>query len=297
MTVTGWVGFALFGVAVFITSQMEGRRFCAPRSSPWGSSCLAGALVTCGKFKTILAASTGSTRKRVDSQRYRIARRHHRGLCLGRASRDATGRLKDGGMTNEWGSLGQAALRRVCGLALHVIIACAVALQAIGLAIETAGSAEAGEPGTLSVAIHVSSDGNRCYDPGLVAAIRHFMSRYAEQVNASGGIHGLSLKPVISDDFESADRTTANVAKALQDPATIAMLGVPSSTRGRKVFEKLGDDIRNVAIPFITEKSLDEIFADAPNVFTMASSVGNELRSGAPHDCLRRVCASGVRRP
>jgi hypothetical protein len=84
-----------------------------------------------------------------------------------------------------------------------------------------------------------------------------------------------------------ADRTTANVAKALQDPATIAMLGVPSSTRGRKVFEKLGDHIRNVAIPFITEMSLDEIFADAPNVFTMASSVGNEL------EVVRRMIASG----
>jgi hypothetical protein len=203
------------------------------------------------------------------------------GLCTKRAIGEGTGRVEDGGMTSEGGAFGKVALRRVSALAMHVIIVraitvCAIAFLAIGLAIVAAGRTEAGEPGALSVAIHVSSDGNRCYDPGLVAAIRHFTSRYAAQVNASGGIHGLSLKPVIFDDFELADRTTANVAKALQDPATIAMLGVPSSTRGRKVFEKLGDDIRNVAIPFITEMSLDEIFADAPNVFTMVSSVGNE---------------------
>jgi hypothetical protein len=193
-------------------------------------------------------------------------------------------------MTIERSLPGEATLRCVRALIVHVTVLCAIALLPLGHATATAGRAGAAEAvgaGALSVAIHVSSDGNRCYDPGLVAAIRHFTSRYAEQVNASGGIHGLSLKPVIFDDFESADRTTANVAKALQDPATIAMLGVPSSTRERKVFEKLGDDIRNVAIPFITEMSLDEIFADAPNVFTMASSVGNEL------EVVRRMIASG----
>jgi len=139
------------------------------------------------------------------------------------------------------------------------------------------GLAQSAESEPLTVGIHVSSDGNRCYAPGLVAAIRYFTTRYAEQVNQSGGIHGRNLKPVIFDDFESAERTVANVAEALADPTTIGMLGVPSSTRGRAVFEKLGDDIRETAVPFITEMSLDEIFAGHPNVFTMASSVRNEL--------------------
>ena len=65
------------------------------------------------------------------------------------------------------------------------------------------------------------------------------------------------------------------------------MLGVPSSTRGRKVFEKLAEEVRYLAIPFITEMSLDEIFADTPNVFTMASSVGNEL------EVVRHMISSG----
>ena len=176
----------------------------------------------------------------------------------------------------------------------HVTVLCAIALLAAGHATGTAGRAEAAKAtgeaagaGALSVAIHVSSDGNRCYDPGLVAAIRHFTGRYAEQVNASGGIHGLSLEPVIFDDFESADRAVENVAHALRDPTTIAMLGVPSSTRGRKVFEKLAEEVRYLAIPFITEMSLDEMFADTTNVFTMASSVGNEL------EVVRHMISSG----
>jgi hypothetical protein len=65
------------------------------------------------------------------------------------------------------------------------------------------------------------------------------------------------------------------------------MLGVPSSTRGRKVFEKLAEEVRYLAIPFITEMSLDESFADTPNVFTMASSVGNEL------EVVRHMISSG----
>ena len=112
--------------------------------------------------------------------------------------------LGDDGMTHERSSPGEAAWQCVRVRIGHVAVLCAIALCALGHATGAAGRAEAGE---LSVAIHVSSDGNRCYDPGLVAAIRHFTSRYAEQVNASGGIHGLSLKPIIFDDFESADRT------------------------------------------------------------------------------------------
>ncbi len=118
----------------------------------------------------------------------------------GSATEAGAGWLGDDGMTHERSSPGEAAWRRVRVLIGHVTVLCAIALLAAGHATGTAGRAEAAKAtgeaagaGALSVAIHVSSDGNRCYDPGLVAAIRHFTGRYAEQVNASGGIHGLSL--------------------------------------------------------------------------------------------------------
>ncbi|MEQ8823647.1 MAG: ABC transporter substrate-binding protein [Filomicrobium sp.] len=152
--------------------------------------------------------------------------------------------------------------------------------------------AQADGAGKLTVAIHVSSDGNRCYNPGVVAAIRHFTRRYEDLINLSGGIHGRELRTLVLDDFESADQTVSNVREALQDPTSIGMLGIPSSTRGRVVFDKLGSDIKGKAIPFITEMSLDEIFVDHPNVFTMASSVRNEL------EVVRQMIANGgLQRP
>ncbi len=161
------------------------------------------------------------------------------------------------------------------------LLAGPVRLAAFAMAIVCAlagsglGPAAAGEP--LTVAIHVSSDGNRCYRPGLVAAIRHFTERFAEEVNGAGGIHGRRLSVALFDDFENASTTVSNVRAALDIPGALAMLGVPSSTRGRAVFEQLGARIAESQVPFITEMSLDAIFAEHANVFTMASSVRNEL--------------------
>ncbi|MEL7048752.1 MAG: ABC transporter substrate-binding protein, partial [Pseudomonadota bacterium] len=159
--------------------------------------------------------------------------------------------------------------------AIAVVIAFAsVILPASPKAQETVATAD---NGPLSVAIHVSSDGNRCYAPGLVAAIKHFTTQRVDELNASGGINGRRVALDVFDDYEAAVRTVANVSQALDNPNTMAMIGVSSSTRGRAVFEAVGAKIKNSAIPFITEMSLDQIFASAPNVFTMASSVHNEL--------------------
>ena len=133
------------------------------------------------------------------------------------------------------------------------------------------------EPRKLSIAIFVSSDGDRCFSPGLVRAIKHFTSQRADQINAEGGIGGRHLKLRVFDDYENAETTVANVREAVQDPSMVAMIGVPSSTRGRAVFDALGPKIRNSTLPFITEMSLDNLFGDYSTVFTMASSVRNEL--------------------
>ncbi|MEL6299437.1 MAG: ABC transporter substrate-binding protein [Pseudomonadota bacterium] len=147
-------------------------------------------------------------------------------------------------------------------------------------------------PEPLDVAVHVSSDNDRCYAPGLVAAIRHFTQRYTERVNAGGGISGRPLKVRIYDDFEESARTVQNVKAALGSDALLAMVGVASSTRGRAVFATLGDDIRKSNVPFITEMSVETIFRDQPAVFTMASSVRNELESVG-----RTIVDIGAERP
>jgi ABC-type branched-subunit amino acid transport system substrate-binding protein len=139
----------------------------------------------------------------------------------------------------------------------------------------------------LNVGFFVSSDGNRCFTPGLVTSIKYFAAKLVDQVNASGGIGGRKVALTFLDDFEQAETTVANVKEAINDPSMMAMIGVPSSTRGRAVFKALGPEIRAKAIPFITEMSLDNIFHDYPNVFTMASSVRNEL------EVVRKIIAAG----
>ncbi|MGH1417526.1 MAG: ABC transporter substrate-binding protein [Hyphomicrobiaceae bacterium] len=131
----------------------------------------------------------------------------------------------------------------------------------------------------LTIEVFVSSDANRCFNPGLVQAIRHFTSREVEQINRDNGIHGRAIKLIVTDDFENAEETVTNVETALNNENLLAMIGVPSSTRGRVVFDRLGQRISQTKVPFITEISLNKIFQDHPNVFTMASAVDTELET------------------
>ena len=142
-------------------------------------------------------------------------------------------------------------------------------------------------PGTGKIAVFLSSDGNHCFTPGITHAIRHFTSRYVDFRNRRGGIAGREIEVVYYDDFENAETATQNVKAAISDPDMLAMVGIPSSTRGDVVFKVLGPELREKAIPFITEISLDTMFRDQPSVFTMASSVRNEL------EVVRKVIAEG----
>jgi len=169
--------------------------------------------------------------------------------------------------------------------AIVVIVAAALALEFSAERAAAQSSAMGSKP--LDVGIFVSSDGDRCFSPGLVTAIKYFTTRLADQVNSSDGIGGRQVALTFFDDFEQAKTTVANVKKAINDPAMMAMIGVPSSTRGRAVFNALGPEIRDKGIPFITEMSLDNIFHDYPSVFTMASSVRNEL------EVVRKIIAEG----
>ncbi|MEL6372739.1 MAG: ABC transporter substrate-binding protein [Pseudomonadota bacterium] len=142
------------------------------------------------------------------------------------------------------------------------------------------------------IAIFTSSDADACYTPGLVKAIRQFTSDYAADVNANGGIRGRPLALSLRDDLDTAANTVKNVEAALREPNLIGMIGVPSSTRGKAVFDALGLPIRESRLPFITEISLNGMFADQPHVFTLASAVSNEV------DLLRAFIADkGYTRP
>lgn len=199
-----------------------------------------------------------------------------RGGCHLRNARAA----KSGHARGEW-------IARFCAR-LHASFAMAVALLCSLAGMTHSGAAA--EP--LGIAIHMSSDGNRCYAPGLVDAIRYFTGQLADQVNREGGVSGRKITLAYFDDFEDPEKTVANVRAGVSDNSTIAMLGLPSSTRGRAAFDALGEQLRASDIPFITEMSLDNIFRDWPSVFTMASSVRNELEV-----VQKMIAAGGYTRP
>lgn len=171
-------------------------------------------------------------------------------------------------------------------------LAAAFVVGSLAAAAPAAADPAAADTQPLKVGIFISSDADRCYTPGLVHAIRYFTTRLGEQINAKGGIGGRKVALTFFEDYEHVDATIANVKTAIEDPAMLAMIGISSSTRGEAVFSALGPEIRKQAIPFITEISLDRLFHDYPNVFTMASSVRNEL------EVVRKVIAdAGTQRP
>ncbi len=129
----------------------------------------------------------------------------------------------------------------------------------------------------VSISIFVSSDANGCYEPGLVRAIKQFTRAEAERINAAGGIAGHPLDLRIADDYSNSGKTVANVSRALSNERLLAMIGVSSSTRGKALFDAIGQQIGASNVPFITEISLNRLFAPYGNVFTLASSVDNEL--------------------
>ncbi len=158
-----------------------------------------------------------------------------------------------------------------------------IGLAAIGMSLQACTAApiggDAAPPTTLArIAILVSSDRNRCYDPGTVKSIRHFATTEVDAFNRSTPRGGRKLAVDILDDFEEADTTVVNVRQALAAPDLVAMVGLPSSTRAAPVFASLGNELRASEVPFLSEISLNAMFAAFPNVYSMTSTVDDELQ-------------------
>jgi len=128
----------------------------------------------------------------------------------------------------------------------------------------------AGPP--VSIALLVDADIGRCYDRGYVAAIERLVALEQDKINARGGIHGRPIDVNILDGKQDADQTIENVRKALELPNLLGMIGLTSANRAEKVFETLGDRIRDIGVPVISHISVSDVFADYPNVFSTQPS-------------------------
>ncbi len=128
----------------------------------------------------------------------------------------------------------------------------------------------------VSVVLLVDSSDWRCYDRGDIAAIERLAGLEAKKINARGGVNGRPLDLIVLDSEQDEDRTLANVRIALETPDLLAVIGLTNATRGEKVFDELGEQIKASGVPFISHVSVSDIFSGLPNVFSTRPSQESE---------------------
>lgn len=155
-----------------------------------------------------------------------------------------------------------------------------------------AASASAEEPPqAYTIAVHISSDNTPEAGPEEVHAIRDFVTRRVEMLNARGGIKGRTVEVDFYDDKMDGEKTQANVDAALADPGVIGMVGIWTSTRGALVVDRIG----NSDVPFVSELSVETLFADHKNIYTLTRAVRDEQEVFASfaRDRFKRVAFVG----
>lgn len=135
--------------------------------------------------------------------------------------------------------------------------------------------AEAAQP-PLSIGVFVSSRNDQCFDNGIVPAILQLTKAEQDRINAEGGVLRRQIKVHIFDDQRDQKKTIANIKEALAQPSMIAMIGLSNSALAKGAFEAAGNDISASKIPFLSDISVNSIFAKYPNVYSMRPSQDEE---------------------
>jgi ABC-type branched-subunit amino acid transport system substrate-binding protein len=167
-------------------------------------------------------------------------------------------------------SSADAGLRVLVGISLTalVLLAGTIFVGVVGSQAQTGTLAEESFPYTIAVHVSSSADGG----PEEVAAIQDFVARRAETINEAGGIQGHPVEIKVFDDKSKVEKTIENVEEALKDPRLIAMVGIWNSTRGSQVMDIVGAS----GIPLISELSVESLFADHRNIYTLTRAVSDE---------------------
>lgn len=162
----------------------------------------------------------------------------------------------------------------------------------LGQAPAQAAEAKAAPP-PVSIAILTSSRTDQCFDTGNIAAITRLANLEAERINGSSELGGRKIKLEFLDDQRDPKKAVANMRGALANPSTVAVLGLANSATAKVLFETVGKEIRDSGVPFISDLSVNSLFADYANVFTTRAS---QETDSLP--ILRRFLKdSGVKKP
>ena len=148
-----------------------------------------------------------------------------------------------------------------------ILLSCANSGDAA--AVEEAQAAQ-GPP--FNIHVLISSRNDTCYDPGDVAAIKRLTRLEQDRINRHGGVSGRPIKLSFLDDERDQMRAIGNMRTALADTQALAIIGQSNATRGKGVFDALGTEILKSGIPFLSDISVNSIFAAYPNVYTTRAS-------------------------
>ena len=140
-----------------------------------------------------------------------------------------------------------------------------------------------------TIAVHTSGVKSQREPKAIVEFVKHRVN----EINAKGGLLGRRLKVRFFDDDEDKDLTVVNTLETLADPRLLAIVGIWSSLRGSYVVDSIG----SAQIPFISEMSVDQLFAQHPNVYTLARSVRGEVSvflAYAKQNAIKRIAYAGM---
>ena len=167
-----------------------------------------------------------------------------------------------------------AALRAFARSSVAMLVACLLALAAVSTPAAADEAEASGRPVTVKVLLSSRSDA--CYDPGDTLAIKRLTRIEQQRVNESGGIAGRKLQVEFLDDQRDNERAVGNVHSALSDPDTIAVIGLSNAERAKAAFASLDREIAATQIPFLSDISINSLFAKYPNVYTTRPSQDDE---------------------
>jgi len=171
------------------------------------------------------------------------------------------------------------ASRRIAGVCLAAVAAwviVAVALLGAAGPVRAQTAAEAASKPPFNIAVLVSSRSDQCFDNGNVGAIKRLAALEQDRINRQGGVLGRRIAVRFLDDARDPQKSIANVRAALADPQTVALIGLSNSNIAKATFDALGQQIKDSAIPFLSDVSVTSLYEKIPNVFTMRSSQDDE---------------------
>nr|VFJ72021.1 MAG: ABC-type branched-chain amino acid transport system, substrate-binding protein [Candidatus Kentron sp. FW] len=125
-------------------------------------------------------------------------------------------------------------------------------------------------PKEYKVGVIVSSTQS---NQATIELIKLFVDKRIDEFNRKGGIGGHPVKAVYMDDHQDSSLTRKHVANIITDTHLLGIIGCWNSTRGKEIVDLIGES----GVPFIGDFSLDTLFSNYGNIYSMTKGISDRL--------------------